>query len=539
MTDPSLVPPVLDRAAAARWPLRAAAHVLGLGLVAAVVVALPEAPSDLDRHQLPKETAVHLATWLAVVLARPFPTAGLRRATGWACALLAAVTLASAVGATNLWIAARASALTITGIAAFLTARHLAAAGLDTLLIGWALVAAAVGTGGGLAQAYGVGTSLFASSRAPGGTFGNRNFMAHFAALALPATLAVALAARAWRALLATLLLAALAAAIVLSRSRAAWLGAGAAIGVTCVTLLVARRRGALPIPAGRPLLAALTMLGGIGAAIALPNALEWRSRSPYAETLGDLANHREGSGHGRMLQYRNTFELVVRHPVLGVGPGNWPIRYSDVAAPSDPSWAFNDPIPLNPWPSSDWMAVASERGVIAVAAILLLAIAVGWRAARGALAGGDRAMAGAALLALLTVAAVEGTFDAVLLLPTPLLAMAIVVAALLERVEGLAPPDATLPATSGSLALAATLVLGLIAARSVTQTGAYVVAGRGNDLDRLEWASRIDPGSYPIRIALAEKGSCGRVKDDARAALHMAPHWPRAILAARRCGVR
>jgi len=52
----------------ARWPLRTAAHLLGLGLVSAVLIALPVAPSDLDRHQFPKETAVHLATWLAVVL---------------------------------------------------------------------------------------------------------------------------------------------------------------------------------------------------------------------------------------------------------------------------------------------------------------------------------------------------------------------------------------------------------------------------------------------------------------------------------------
>ena len=58
----------LDHVAADRWPRRTAADVLGLGLVLAVIIALPAAPSDLDRHQLPKETVMHLTTWLAVVL---------------------------------------------------------------------------------------------------------------------------------------------------------------------------------------------------------------------------------------------------------------------------------------------------------------------------------------------------------------------------------------------------------------------------------------------------------------------------------------
>jgi hypothetical protein len=38
----------------------------------------------------------------------------------------------------------------------------------------------------GLIQAYGLLTTDLASPRAPGGTFGNRNFMAHLVALGLP-----------------------------------------------------------------------------------------------------------------------------------------------------------------------------------------------------------------------------------------------------------------------------------------------------------------------------------------------------------------
>ena len=49
----------------------------------------------------------------------------------------------------------------------------------------------------GLAQAYGVvNTSLASLTRAPGGTFGNRNFMAHLSAIGTPIILLCALEAR-------------------------------------------------------------------------------------------------------------------------------------------------------------------------------------------------------------------------------------------------------------------------------------------------------------------------------------------------------
>ncbi len=327
--------------------------------------------------------------------------------------------------------------------------------------------------------------------------------------------------------------------AIVLSRSRAAWLGVVAMGGVLSLTLLYARRHAALPIPRGRPIWLALAAVLGIVVAVTVPNALEWRASSPYAETLGDLANHREGSGHGRMIQYRNTLRLASQHPLLGVGPGNWPIRYADVAPGSDPSWAFGDPVPLNPWPSSDWMALLSERGIFAVAATLLLGLSVAWRACRALPTGGDRAVAGSALLALLAVVAVEGVFDAVMLLPVPMLFVAMTLGGLLHWADGEGVKEEEVRPSRGPVGAAIVFVLAVVALRSTTQTLAYLVAGSGHDLRRLTWAARIDPGSYPIRIALAERGPCSQVRDDAEAAIRMAPNWPAPRAAARRCGVR
>lgn len=538
MTPPAV--PTLDFSAAAGWPVRAGAHLLGAGLVLAVIVALPVAPTDLDRHQLPKETIVHLVTWLAVLLVRPLPAREMRPAVRWALALLILVAGVSALFASNGWLALRTTSLLVTGAAALITARHIAAAGGGTLLLTWCGVAGVVGAGTGLMQAYGLESPLFATNRVPGGTFGNRNFMAHFSGLALPLLMLAALSARRQLvALVATLGCGVLVAAIILSRSRAAWLGSVVGTATLLAACLAARRRHALPGVGSRATWLGAVVAAAIAVALLLPNRLAWRSVSPYSDTLIGITNHDEGSGHGRVLQYRNTLNLALRHPLLGVGPGNWPVRYGDVAPSSDPSWVFGDVVPLNPWPSSDWMALLSELGFFGLAFALLLGIAIAWRAIVAVGSSGDRVLAGATLLALLAVVFVEGNFDAVLLLPAPLLFVALGTGALLHRSDGVLAADDPSPGAASRSALALAVILGAITLRSGFQTTAYAVAGAGRSIPRLTWAARIDPGSYPIRLALAQRLGCADARRDIIAAARMAPTWPATVAAARRCGVR
>lgn len=538
MTPPAVS--TLDFSAAAGWPVRAAAHLLGAGLVLAVIVALPVAPTDLDRHQLPKETVVHLATWLAVLLARPLPARELRPAVRLALALLVGAAVISSLAAANVWLALRATSLLVTGAAALITARHIAAAGGGTVLLSWCGVAGVVGAATGLLQAYGFDSPLFATNRVPGGTFGNRNFMAHFAGLTLPVLVLATLSARRhWVALLTALGCGVLVAAIILSRSRAAWLGSGLGVATISAACFMAKRRHALPEVGRRAAWLGAAGIAAMLAALLVPNRLAWRSASPYSDTLIGIANHDEGSGHGRVLQYGNTIHLALRHPVLGVGPGNWPVRYADVAPPADPSWVFGDVVPINPWPSSDWMALFSELGFIGVAAVLLLGVAITWRAMVAVRSGGDRSLAGAALLGLLAVVLVEGSFDAVLLLPAPLLFVAMASAALLERSDAKPASEVHAPATAAPSALGLAVVLGALTLWSGLQTGAYAVAGAGRSIPRLTWAARIDPGSYPIRIALAQRLGCAEARADILAVIRMAPKWPATIAAARRCGIR
>ena len=47
----------------------------------------------------------------------------------------------------------------------------------------------------------------------------------------------------------------------------------------------------------------------------------------------------------------------------------------------------------------------------------------------------------------------------------------------------------------------------------------------------------RVDPTSYPIRIALAMRAPCASARDDAKAALRLAPGWPAPRAAMKRCG--
>ncbi len=532
-------PVALDFAAAREWPARTAADILGVGLLVAILVALPVAPTDLDRHQLPKETAVHLATWLAFILARAWPPRGLRPAAGWALALLLGAAAASALQAQNGWLAFRALALMVTGTIALITARHLAALGYARRLLAWCAVAGVIGAATGLAQAYGATSVFFATTRVPGGTFGNRNFMAHTAALTLPLLLFGAFTGRKRTALLAIAGSAVVAAAIVLSRSRAAWIGAGAGVMVTTTALLLARHRVAIPVARWRVGSIAIMACVGVIAALAIPNRLAWRSQSPYVDTLTGLTAYDAGSGRGRLLQYANTAHLIQRHPVLGVGPGNWSLRYGDVAPLNDPSWVWGDVIPLNPWPSSDWFALVSECGVIAGLAAILLAVALVWRGVAALRTHGERIVAGATLLASLATLLVVGSFDAVLLLPIGLLFVALSTGALLELSDGgsaLSPPVRW--AASPAVTAAIVALLGLCALRSTLQTTAYVVAGSGRSLRRLSWAARLDPGSYPIRIALAQRLDCRDARTHIIAALRLAPDWPASELAARRCGV-
>ncbi|HEU5162695.1 MAG TPA: hypothetical protein VFV54_06100, partial [Thermoanaerobaculia bacterium] len=272
---------------------RLALRVLQIGAIAVVLAASIRKTFELDRFFVPKELALHLTTLLVALLLfgalrrTRFATADALLA-GWL--LLGAV---SSVLATNPWLAGRALAISISGALLFWSARALARAGLARPLVGaiaFAVVLAAITA---LLQTYGVRIDLFSMNRAPGGTLGNRNFVAHAAAFGLPLLLLVPLGARTMGKWLAgSVGVALVTAALVLTRSRAAFL----AFGAVTLVLLAAMF---LSAPLRRDLrtwrrVAGILLLagGGVAAAILLPNTLRWRSDNPYLESVQRVADY-------------------------------------------------------------------------------------------------------------------------------------------------------------------------------------------------------------------------------------------------------
>ena len=502
---------------------------------------MPGAVFELDRYLVPKELVLHVAAFGSALLA-------LRQVRRMPLATVdipligfAVLSVVSAALATNPWLALRATGVTLAGFVLFWTTRAIARAGLARPLLATLAFATVLGAATGLLQAYGIELPFASPRRAPGGTFGNRNFMAHLTAIGLPLLAFLTIESRSRGApILGPLGIAISAAALLLSRSRAAWLAVAAGLTIFLIEGIMVS--GLWRDPRIRRRIASACAAAAIGVvlAIALPNGLEWRSDSPYLETLAGVANFREGSGRGRLIQYENTLRMTRDHPVLGVGPGNWAVEYPKYTTPGDPAFDAGDPIPTNPWPSSDWVAMVSERGIPAAILFVVAASAmalVGWRRSRqeGRTTEG---LSGLAMIATIVVAGVVGTFDAVLLLAAPGFFVWAILGSLHPAPREILAIDR--PAAHRGLGV-------LLAALGVVFTGyagaqgtSIALAGDGSSVTRLRWASALDPGSFRLRILLAQRSrSCAEARRHAERAYRLVPHHgePRRIL--RRCGVR
>ncbi len=517
---------------------RIAVRLIQIGAVAVVLAASIRKTFELDRFFAPKELALHLAAFLAAL----FAIRALRRAAlttvdililGWL--LLGAI---SSVLAINPWLAGRALAISVSGALLFWTARSLREAGFSRALLGGIAFAVVLVAVTSLLQTYGIRTDLFSLNRAPGGTLGNRNFVAHAAAFGLPLLLLVPLRARSFgRWVLGSAGVAIVTAALVLTRSRAAWLAFGAVAIVALASMFVSgplrrdlrswRRFAGILLFAG----------GGVAAALMLPNTLNWRSDNPYLESVRRVADFQEGSGRGRLIQYERSLRMALGNPLFGVGPGNWAVEYPDHAEGNDPS--MNDAQPgmtMNPWPSSDWIASAAERGVPATILLALVFATVGLRGLGQLVRARDveEALVGMALVGTVAAAVITGAFDAVLLLALPSLLVWTALGAL--WIPPAAEPRQGGRATRTLVLLVLILAAGAGAARSAAQLVAMEIFASRSDRESLSLASRIDPGSFRIHMKLARGGKRADRCRHALAAHALYPNAAAAEGAAVRC---
>jgi O-antigen ligase len=517
---------------------RLALQVLQIGATAVVLVASISGTFELGRFLVPKELALHLTAATAGLLAF---RAIRRTILSWVDLLLVAylfVGAMSALTATNRWLALQALAVSASGIAIFWAARGLREMRLARSLLGALAFAVIVAAGTSLLQAYGVRIDFFATSRAPGGTLGNRNSVAHVAALGLPVCLLAALwARRTGGTVIASMGIAIVSASLVLTRSRAAWLAAAAVVllFIGAMVLSSALRRDARTWRrlAGVVIFAA----GGVAAALLIPNTLRWRSDNPYLDSVTGVVNYEEGSGRGRLLQYERSLRMAARHPLLGVGPGNWPVRYPQHAARSDPSLDPSEPgTTFNPWPSSDWVAFASERGFFAVVLLALVfasIAAAGFKRLFGA-PDAEQGLLSVTLLGTVAAAVIAGMFDAVLLLAVP----TVLVWATLGSVWPAG--SSALPRPMRGVVVALVIALAAVGAvRSAAQLVAMEIYGKTDDRASLQRAARIDPGNYRLRLRLARGGGREQRCAHAGAAHALFPSAEAARDLTRRCDDR
>jgi hypothetical protein len=528
---PAVGPPVRSRAAVGL------ATVLAVAAVAIVLAGVRSVIHDLDRHAVPKELVLHTTALTALlVLVRRWRRLELDVVLLPLCAFLGWSVL-SALFATSHWITLRALAISASGVSIFVTSRYIVRHGAASIVLAGLACAATIAALIGDLQAWGVEMPWLAADRPPGGTFGNRNFLAHFTAIALPLLLLLLLRARSARVtLLAGGALVLCMNLLVLTRSRAGWLGTAAAL--TTFVIAIALSPVLRARIASRRLLAIPAVLAaGILLAIVLPNRLEWRSASPYSETLARITDYRQGSGRGRLIQYGNTLDIARMDPVFGAGPGNWFVKYPLVTSPDDPSFNAADPIPTNPWPSSDWLALLAERGALAVIMILATGAAmmlVAFRRLR--VDDANTALPAATLLALLAATTITGVFDAVLLNPAPVFLVAAAAGALLPATRPVIVRPFAGPVRRATIS-AIVAFASIAAAYSAVQLASILATTDSRTRATIERAVRIDPTSYRLHLDLARRGNCNARVPHARAAARLLPYHegPREVL--RRCG--
>lgn len=515
------------------------------GAIAVVLAALPFKQFDLDRYFVPKELALYLSAGGAAVACLTSRSRLSLARIDWLLIGFLALSTISAALAQNKWLSSRALAISFAGAALFWIGRVLRRDGLARPVLWAVALAGTFGAATALLQAYGVTTEYFSLNRSPGGTFGNRNFMAHLAAIVTPTILYCGLMTRRSIGTLASaIFLVVVAAAEVLSRTRAAWLAlliVGAPLAVVAWTT---RQRWSTRDTVRRMLFLAAAALLGIVLALVLPNTLEWRSDSPYLESVRGMVNYQQGSGRGRLVQYTNSLHMLEENPLLGVGPGNWSVEYPRYASRNDPSLSTTDEgVTSNPWPSSDWVAYAAERGAPATALLILTFVAfLGLAAWHGRVSRGGESVLGAfALAATVIITLVVGAFDAVLLLAPPAFCVWLLLGVYAEPASA-STQRRTLTTGVRHWVPVVVFALALVAsARSALEIAAMQTMSASTRISALQRAALFDPGSYRIRLRLAESelnaGRCDRARTEARAAHELYPSAAAARQVLASCG--
>jgi O-antigen ligase len=247
----------------------------------------------------------------------------------------------------------------------------------------------------------------------PGSTFGNRNPAAEAVAMALPFGVRAAASSPKREAR------AALAAAVVVellfvgaTRTRGAWIGA--ACGLAALALLVRARPSRTGIVIAIAGIVAAALAASIPGRFNPRDAGDNKRYSGVAEVLEESLDTRATALRTRLGIWCRTVDMIREHPVLGVGPGNWPVAFPLHAEPN----ALRDGVVTATraprQAHNDLLERTAETGALGLFALGALAFAVAG-AARRRLASGDddaRSAAAASVASLVALVAIgAGSF--------------------------------------------------------------------------------------------------------------------------------
>jgi O-antigen ligase len=483
------------------WPPEL--YLLGGGLLLCISIVMRGRSLGIDRFTLPKEFVIALTAFGAGIVGAM--RARIVRIDRIDLCLTGFLiwTIIATFGALNSWWALRGLFLLIAGIAVFWISRSLRDRGYGSQLIAVLALALIPVALPALLQAYGVMRDISLENRSPGGTLGNRNSMAQLLMLGLPPFLLYAVRVRRQaHTVMVNVVLAGIAAALLLSRTRTAWLAAIVLIGTLVLSVWMAPSSVRALFPARRgAVLAGSAVIGALAASL-LPNRLVWNSSQPYIDTVRGIVDYRSGSGRGRLVQYSNTLKMIRDHPLVGVGPGNWPVHYPEYASPGDPN--FSSDIMMNRLNNGDWLGFAAELGL---PGLLLLTLAgygflrLAWSRYRDSLAV-EPDLEALALLAMLPVAAVLGTFDSKLHTPAGMFFLFAGLGALAPRDIRIPPVGLKDPAQSLWTALVtAVLFPAVLLTGRQLWSAQLTLSGTPATLMR---AAQIYPGNYRAHMLLA-----------------------------------
>jgi putative inorganic carbon (HCO3(-)) transporter len=427
------------------FPKHVASLVLQTGIIVCVLALLPRGLLEISLCNSPKELALQFFGLTAACLCL---TAARRLTIDWTDLLFGAFLLLSIVSGSfatsDRWEALRAVGVTLSGAAVFWSSRDLASNNQRRPLLNGASFAVILVAVGVLLDAFTQGYGV--SFAKPAGTQGNRNWAGHLLALGMP-LLAFQWAYRDSAKRIASrvrlplahhmfsepflpqpagnlLVLVASSAALVLTRSRAAWIAALLGTGFPLViSAAMSRRSRASTIRQVAASVCGLVI--GVFVGVYSPTRLDWKSPHPYIGTVRSLLAYDRGSGYGRIVQYRHSLAMAIDHPTLGVGPGNWKILYPAYSIGIQP------PVVAPIWevpsrPNSDLIGFIAERGVPATVVLLaaLVSLAVGHVRSLTRLGHStdydEKSYCALASLGILIALAVVGSLDAVLQLPAP-----------------------------------------------------------------------------------------------------------------------